>query len=302
MKIIPTASVVLASLFLGACNQENHQAAWWEAEKERIEVSQQLELKKYRLEQSVGSEMENLQKTRAISQKLVAKQQVLESQKALLAAEVGSLEQQWTGFRQGLIQGQRQRAIGTSYDKLVLASGRSFEKVSVSAINDSGVTIRHSDGSARLRFEDLNNEQRRLFGLEEDLAIAAHQKESQGVAAYERWVDTRLASNQAKQKADAENTLQDEITASRARANLLASQTVSANVSPLSRPSSSFSYSSGYRSYRTRPTYYSTGYYNNYDYCRPVISRCYPTPVRSVREFMRQNSPRQNSFANTTTP
>jgi len=295
MKIIPSASVVLASLFLGACNQENHQAAWWEAEKERIEVSQQLELKKYRLEQFLGSEMEDLQKVRSASEKLAARRQSLESQKSLVVAEVNSLEEQWTGFRQSMIQGQRQRALGKSYDKLVLASGRSFEKVSISDINDSGVVIRHSDGSARLRFEDLNAQQRLLFGLEEDLAIAAHQKETQGAAEYERWVDTRLASSKAK-KDEAEAARREQVAAAdRARANLLARQTISASVSPLSRSSSSVSYSS-YR-VRSRPTFYSAGY-TTYNYCRPVITRC--APVRSVREFMRQN--RQNTPSNTTIP
>lgn len=296
MKIIPTVSVVLISLFLGACNQEKHQAGWWDAEKERIELTQQLELKKYRLEQILGSDFEDLQKVRATSEKMAGLKKSLESQKSLVATEVKSLEQQWVGFRESLIHDQRQRAIGQSFDKLVLASGRSFEKVSVSAINDSGVTIRHSDGSARLRFEDLNAQQRWQFGLEEDLAIVAHQKESASAVEYERWVDTRLASNQAKRKDEAETALQEEIAASRTRANLLASQTVSANVSPLSRPSSTVSYSS--RSYRSRPSYYSTGY----NYCQPVVRRCYYPQVRSVREFMKQHTPRQNSFNNTVIP
>jgi hypothetical protein len=297
MKIIPTVSVVLISLFLGACNQEKHQAAWWEAEKERIELTQQLELKKYRLEQILGSDFEDLQKARATSEKMVALRKSLEPQKSQVLTELQSLEQQWVGFRESMIRDQRQRAIGKSFDKLVLASGRSFEKVSVSAINDSGVTIRHSDGSARLRFDDLSAQQRWQFGLEEDLAIAAHQKESENAAEYERWVDTRLASNQAKLKEEAETARQEEIAASRTRANLLASQTVSANVSPLSRPASTVSYSSS-RSYRSGPTYYNTGY----SYCSPVVRRCYYPQVRSVREFMRQNTPRQTNFNNTAIP
>lgn len=296
--------MALISLFLGACNQDKRQAGWWDGEKERIELTHQLELKNYRFEQHLGSDFESLQKVRAASQQVAARRTMLESEKALLVAEVNSLQEKWVGFRTAAIQAHRQRVIGKSFDTFALDSGRSFEKVSISAISDSGVTIRHSDGSARLQFEDLNSEQRLLFGLEQDLALAAHQKETKSAAEYERWVDTRLASNQAKKKQEAETARLAEITASRTRADLMASQMASVNVSPLSRPSSSGVYSSS-RSYRSRPTYYNTNYYSTgYTYCRPVVRSCYsPSQVRRGFDSSKVNNYMGNrSFANKTIP
>lgn len=291
MKIAITASVLSISFFLGGCNQDHGQTAWWEGEEERIELVKQIELKKYRYDQFLGSDFEDLQKVRSASEKLSATKKELESRYALVAAEVNSLNEQWSGFRESMIRAHRQRALGKSFDKLVLASGRTFENASVTAINDSGVTIRHSDGSARLRFEDLNAGQRWLFGLEEDLAIAAHQKESQSAAEYERWVDTRLASNEAKAKEAAETARQDRIAANSARADLLASQTASANVSPLSRPSTSSSYRSNYSGYRSNYSSYRTYtpvyrvYYNtpSYNYCSPAVTRYPSFPVQPNR-------------------
>ncbi|GAA5118735.1 hypothetical protein JIN84_22730 [Luteolibacter yonseiensis] len=282
MKIIPTASLAVISLFLGACDQGERQAAWWGAEKERVELAQQVELAKYRFDRLLGSEFEDLEKIRAATEKTATLRRSLESKKVLAAAEVESLQEQWAVFRNDMIHGQRQRAIGKSFDKMVLASGRSFENVSVSAITDSGVTIRHSDGSARLRFQDLDVRQRWLFGLEEDLAIAAHQKEVQNAAEYEKWVDARLASNMEKKKQEADAALEVELAASRARTNLLASQTASADTGPFSR-SSSVGDSTYYRSSRTYRSYSRPTYYRSYNYCAPVVSRCYYPSRGTIR-------------------
>ncbi|RYD31816.1 MAG: hypothetical protein EOP85_22350 [Verrucomicrobiaceae bacterium] len=179
---------------------------------------------------------------------------------------MASLEEQREEVRRTVILEQRQRATGNAFDELTLASGRTYRKVSVTAIDDAGVNVRHEDGSAKLRFEDLNASQRVLFGLEEDLAMAAVSREEQDAVAYEQWIDSRLvANNQAKEKAASE--LRQEASLKKS-ARLAAAVTapvdlVSANTSTLSRPAKAVSrWRSSYKTYGPTYRYYSVPRYH----------------------------------------
>ena len=60
MKFFLCAAVAAAAALSVSCERGGRQAEWWEGERERIEFSQQLELKKYRLEQVYTEDFEEL--------------------------------------------------------------------------------------------------------------------------------------------------------------------------------------------------------------------------------------------------
>jgi hypothetical protein len=272
------AAILAASLCAAGCERDQAQAGWWQRERERIELRHQLELKKYRFEQAGSHDLEELETLRAAAAQSSAAIKSLRLQQMTLSHQVESLQGQWAGFKEATIRSQRQRAMGRTFEELRLVSGRSFQAVSVMGIDDSGVTIRHADGSARLHFADLDAGQQTFFGLEADLAQAAREMEKTSVAEYERWVDTRMASLEEKSDASAEAIRRDELAVQQRRAALAEQQSVAFKARPLGQPASSFgnrSWSSpSYSGYRSnRPTYRYI-YYNNapdgYSPCRPV--------------------------------
>lgn len=263
------AFAAATALLVVGCGESGRDSAWWHQEEERIGLEHQLELKKFRFDQVFSNDFNELQSLKKSTTEVSASLNELRSQKKELTAAVESLESQWGEFRRTAILEQRQRASGKVFEEMTLASGRSFQKVFVSSIDDGGVTIRHADGSAKLRFDDLNAEQRLFFGLEEDLAKVARDEEAQNAVAYERWIDTRLvAMNEQKQKHSAIER-REEIAEQKARASSMASarDLLAANTSPLAQPAKSFAsvrsnryYSYRYRSYRTYTPFYRACY------------------------------------------
>jgi hypothetical protein len=260
-----------------ACDRgsDQGQAEWWQGERERVEVSQQLELANLRLGMAASEDFQDLQ---SLASKNAAAARLLSELRVRhvgLERELGELEAGAEGFRAAVLKQRRQEALGASYATLRVGANREFQQVSVLAIDDAGVSIRHSDGTARLRFADLDAAQRVQFGLDEELAVAAYQREAVQVAAYERQLDAELASLEEKKARQESKVERDGLLASRKYQSLLASQRSSASVSPLSKPASSFgngSYRySSYRSYRPnyRYVYYQTP---TPAYCRPMIS------------------------------
>lgn len=272
------AAIIAASLSSAGCERDQAQTGWWQGERERIELSHLLELKKFRFEQVAGNDLEELETLRAAAAQSARVLKSLRQQQVTLIQQIESLHGQWSGFKEAAIRSQRQRAMGKTFDELRLVSGRSFQAVSVMGIDDSGVTIRHADGSARLRFSDLDAGQQTFFGLEADLAQAAREKEKMSAAEYERWVDTRMASFEGKNDAAAEAIRREELAVQQRRAALAEQQLAAFKARPLGQPASSFgnrSWSSpSYSSYRSnRPTYryiYDNNTPDSYSTCRPV--------------------------------
>jgi hypothetical protein len=297
-----------AGAFLSvSCNRGPSQAEWWQGEQERIGLSQQLELKKYRFEQVSTRDFESLERLRNATETAASTLRSLRQQHLTLSHEVASLEGKWGEFRESTIRNQRHRAIGKTFEAMHLASGRKFQNVTVAAIDDAGATIRHADGSARLRFADLDSEQQVFFGLEADLALDAADKEAEATVAYERWIDDRMAIVHEQERKDSEAARREEQAARLERSQLAASQGATARLRRLSQPATPVGrrywgysdYYSTYRSYRPRyrNVYYSTpSYYRN---CQTVTS------LQSSRATItRSNSasvaPKCQSFANTT--
>jgi hypothetical protein len=283
------AAIIAASLCAAGCERNQARAGWWEGERERIELSHQLELKKYRFEQSAGNDLAELEKLRAVAAQSAGAMKSLRQQRVTLSQQVESLEGQWAGFRESAIRSQRQRAMGKTFDELRLATGRSFKSVAVVGIDDSGVTIRHAEGSARLRFADLDAKQQTFFGLEADLALAAREKEKMSAAEYEQWIATRMASIEGKNDAIAAAARRDELAAQQRRAVLAEQQLAAFKARPLGQPASSFgnrSWSSSYYpSYRSNRSTYRSNYYNtpdSYGSCQSVA------PIQSYRDTSRR--------------
>ena len=275
-RILANGAGILALLLsLSACDRQNEQAERWRIERERVEVGQQLELAKLKLEMSASGDFEALEVLRAENERNEGLLVDFKVQRVALQRELSELDRSAEDFRMGVLKKRRHEMLGASFETLLVGSERAFEKVSVLAIDDAGVSIRHLHGTARLGFSDLDAGQRVQFGLDEELAESAHQREAAHVAAYERQIDAELASLEEKKARQDSATEREERSASTKYQNLLASQRNSASVSPLSKPASTFgsgSYRySSYRSYRPnyRYVYYQTP---TPSYCRPMIS------------------------------
>jgi hypothetical protein len=266
---------VLAALFflLPACDRRNEQAEWWRNERERVEVSQSLELATLRLDLAAPIEFEELESLHGGYEKNAKLLVELRGRRVALEHELTELEVGSEKFRLDVLKARRQETLGSSFEMLRLANSREFQQVTVLAIDDAGVSIRHLHGSAQLRFSDLNAAQRIQFGLDEELALAAQQREMRNIASYERQIDAQLAvlevkRNQQNLALERENQL-----AAQKYQLLLASQRSSASVSPLSKPATTFSNGSyRYSSYRSYRPSYRYVYYQTPTYYRPSIS------------------------------
>lgn len=292
------------------CGKNQDQADWWQGEQQRIELSQQLELKRYRFEQAYSRDFGQLENLRLFTMGNVALLKSLRNQHQALSGKIESLEGQWAGFRESTIREQRHHAMSKTFDRLSLVSGRIYAEVSVASIDDSGVTIRHADGSARLRFTDLDDTQRIFFGLEADLALAAEEQETRDAADYERWVEARMvAINEKKLEASA-NARREELELRRMRAESAAQLAANSSISPLARPATNWgsrswsSYSSDYSNYRTyRPTYRYVYYYTPPAYsCQPSAYSVYPRRATRSAVYTPSVVTKRKSFADTTIP
>lgn len=304
-----SATVIVAALLAVGCGRNQELAGWWQGEQQRIELSQQLELKKYRFEQAHSRDFKQLEKLRHSTTEAAASLKSLRQQRLALGDQIESLEGQWAGFREATIRDQRQSAMRKTFATFTSASGRTFVEVSVVSIDDSGVTIRHVDGSARLRFADLTSEQRVFFGLEADLALAAEEKETRDAADYERWVEARMVVIDEKKLKDAESARREDLENRRLRSQAAAQLAANSSVRPLARPATSvgnrsWSYSSAYSNYRVRRSAYRYVYYNNTPAygCQPFSANIYPGRVTTPYVCPSPVGHKHQSFADTTIP
>ena len=269
----------LSALFAGGflavgCRDKTAATVMWEGEQERVVLEQQLALKKFRFENSYLKDSEALT---VVSQALAADQGFLHSlreARASLVVEIAAMEASREEFRLAAIRSQRERAIGMAFPNFELASGRKLEGVTVASIDDAGVTFRHAFGSARVGPRDLAPEQRVFFGLEEDLAHAALQKESRNSAEYEQWVEQQMVTIGEKKERAAELARRDEQDARQKRTEAAARTLVAAKARPLGQPASrvgsgyssysSYASLSRYRTYQPSYRYYYTQYVPSY--------------------------------------
>lgn len=273
IRIFFAATIIAICSFSTSCDSKKNDAAWWEGERVRVELEQNLALKTYRFDQAAGNDFEALQKLKSVMPPLAEQLKKLRVQRQQLESEVASNESQWPELRDALLQDHRHQLIGKTFENLRSVSGSEYKNVTVAQIDNAGVTVRHDAGSARLRIGDLDATQQAFFGLDADLALVAETKEREQGAAYDEWIDKQLvAVNEAKErKAEIADNLRE--ASEMKRSQILAMQQTAARERPLalgSAPvSSRFSRFYGSSSSRT-PTY--RYYYNN--------SSCYSTTPR----------------------
>lgn len=295
---------VLAAFAVIGCESGDDRAAWWQNENERIGLEQQLELKKFRYENDFVEGAETHVTLKVTTQKQAAKIAELGRRRSELENEVAKLDESWASFRQTVLAEHRRGAIGTSLGTLTVSSGRKFENAKVAEIDDAGVTVRHANGSARLRFSDLSADQQLKFGLEPDLALAAEEQERAQAADYERWIEKEMVAVRSQQNREQELAISSSRDARRKADDnkALAAQRhlVAANTRALGQPSRNFS-----RSYSRGPRYYSTYVYRPYYYrsmCYPRI-KTYGAVIPGSRRFnYPTRSPRVNYTAPTVSP
>ncbi len=249
-------AITMASLLSVGCHKDQAEAEWWQGEQERIALVHQVELKQYRTSQSDFRGFEELKQLTGSTQDRAAQLDALGRQRKMLDEELALLGRKWSELQETTIRNQRTRATGRTFQSLESASGRKFHQVSVAAIDDAGVTIRHADGSARLRFADLSPEHQVFFGLEADLSFTAEQREFRTSTAYERGMEIQLAAIQERQKQDAETARLVELAAGQKRSQPATRYVAASMPSPLAREATPIG----------RQSWYDFGYYPRYRY------------------------------------
>lgn len=245
-----------------------------------MDLVQQLALKEFRLSQRGGGSMGNLDGLQREFLELQSSMDSLVAKSDLLKDEIVSLETGMQTMREDFLKNRRSAIAGKTFAEFTTWKGRTYREVSISSVDDGGVTIRHADGSARVTFADLNEDQRMMFGLDAQLAMAAIEKEKADAIEYDQWIGSKLAANRAaKEKLAKLSAASVPKVRPRSRAS---DTTIAANVNPLTKPSSEVSsrYSSRYT--RSRPTYYYYPYIPAYrNPCSPMISYINRSPERT---------------------
>ncbi len=94
------------------------------------------------------------------------------------------------------IEKRRAEETGKKYKEFETVSGRIYRDVTITKISDAGISITHTDGLARLRFEQLTPEQRKDFGITKEGASAIYAEEMKAQAAYEAKVEAQQKEQQ----------------------------------------------------------------------------------------------------------
>ena len=115
------------------------------------------------------------------------------------------------------IEARRAASIGKVMKDFTSADGRVFKDVRITRIDDGGVSIRHSNGTARLRYGDLSPAQRERYGLDREDAIERYRLEAKVKNEYETAVAEKQKERSAKAAATYEAELQAEAKFAEAR-------------------------------------------------------------------------------------
>lgn len=103
------------------------------------------------------------------------------------------------------VEQKRAEEVGKTYKVFGANNAQVYHDVTVTKITDAGITIMHSDGLARLRYDHLSAEQREKFGITREDAEAIYAKEEKARAAYEALVAAKEREREvARQKAEQE--------------------------------------------------------------------------------------------------
>jgi hypothetical protein len=280
--------LTMTPLMLANCQRRGADAHYWEGKRQIAELSQRLELLRYQFEHHSTADTQAMVRNGTANPHPHAPQRErLAREKSQLMADIDDIQQRILDMRNSDRRDRRMRSVGQKHDALVLADGRQFSQVTITGVDDVGVSIRHRDGTARLSYWDLSPELQDRYGLEETSALAAIDREERGRKLYESHVAAEM-----KTRADrAETAVQ---TASRKpgwqATGSMGTPVAYSRRSPLSQTSSlssyrigssrSLGYSGSYRPRYRSVIYYrplwpghcaSRSYPRNGVYCRPPI-------------------------------
>ncbi len=187
-----TGCLVLASV--AGCDRGGDMISW-ELEREQVLLSQRLALQQYRLEQA-GPRPDTALLREALETENHARiaAGALRTTKAGLSREIAALAADLESLRDRNVRQRREAAIGRTMATFEAEGGRVYDDVRIMAVNDAGVTLRHRDGSVRLKYSELSMEQREWLGLEHATAVAAEETEREDALAYESWIDQRMSA------------------------------------------------------------------------------------------------------------
>lgn len=275
MKATRIFAACLAGFFLASCERRVATADWWHGEQERIELSHRLELQQFRYDRLGRGDAEKYANLLRSNAEAAARVKELRDRQGKLAEEVRGLEEGWKNFRTTVLSERRQDALGAKFATFTVASGRSYEEVCVSSIDDAGVSIRHASGSARLRFADLSVEHQTFFGLEQDLASTALARESENARHYDQWVENGVEAQQAKEEWRVEIARNEEVAARKVRADFQASLLAASSQRALAQPARTFSSSR-----------YDRNFYHSYSPYRNYTNYYYVAPSRCVTPYI----------------
>ena len=97
------------------------------------------------------------------------------------------------------VEQRRAEEVGKTYKVLKTRLNTLYKDVTVTKITDAGMSIVHSEGTARLGYERLTPEQREAFGITRAGEKAVHAQEYQNKAAHEAGIAARHKAWQASQ-------------------------------------------------------------------------------------------------------
>lgn len=270
--------IALAAVSI-SCSDKRQDSAWWENEKTIIELNHRLELEQFRAEITSGtSGLSKTEETASDPAAIDSQIALLAAQKSALEEEITGLSEGWDGFRRSVLTQKRASVSGTSFDEYHPGNGKTYQNVVITSIDDSGVAIRHSKGTARFRYEDLSPEGRAYFGLDQNFSRNALASEREQRIAYERWMQESMAAKEAELLAAAETRKREEERI-REQRQLTARNTTPINTSPLTAsfgklgdtkkvPRRTYYYSSPYGTRRS--TFYR--YYTPTQVSRPIYN------------------------------
>jgi hypothetical protein len=279
----------LAAVVLASCEKSSdpQRLAWWEAEQERLELTQQIALARYRLDHLPKDESGTLDTLRTGIADASRRHTGLIEHLTALRTEITDLEAQGAQYVVENRLAARNAALGTRHESFTDSSARTFRNAVVTSIDDAGVTLRHDDGISRLDYFKLTPSQREWLGLEQTTAAAALEREQTAAIAYDQWIDQgmiTLRTKQQEERAAAANREQQDLTRQLMAMVSKASTLPAATPTPTSRRSSWSERWERTSYYRPRRTIY----YYPVRTCYPQSTRpqsLRPDPIPGIRCF-----------------
>lgn len=181
------------------------------------------------------------------------------------------------------IEERRAAEVGKKYDRWVTATGKVYDSVIVSNVSDAGISITHADGLARLRYEQLTNQQREHFGITKEGSAAIYIQEAKSQAAYEAKVSEQEKTKlEFLEKHKIALAKAEQAATQRAQQQPIVQSTLEIPVfSNVRRTQSGVLYSTnGHPASRGSTYYIPSGYYPG-GYVYPYNHGYYPSPYQS---------------------